>query len=682
MPGVTQVWSDRSTAALDITGLAAGSAVGVQGNGTNGVAAVTATYVAGATAATLALNGGMISTGGTAPGAVTINGAGLTSATINSTGGSNIVGGVALANTVKAVTVNATSNVTTGNITGVAADTVLTINGAGTANVGTIAANVKEVNAAGNSGGATLTMNAVATTKYVGSTGNDVITTGGVALTTGEVDAGAGTADRLVVANTTDLNSTTLGAKYKNFEQLEVNTGVTVNLDHVAATNTIDTVRVNRTTDAATGVTNLTAAQAEKVQIIASHAGTNQVITIGVKNATNPGQIDTVKAALTTTTATGALQNINLTGLTLTGVEKLELTGNGANTATTGAVTLTTTNATALDSIKLVNAGNANVITVAAGHTATNLNIDATGSAGTVTINAAAYNTTTGASLTGGAGNDTIIGSQRFDVIKGGAGNDTITGSNAGEVQTIQFAAVDAAGTGTVTITVGGVTTAATAALANDATAATVGTAVLGVLNANADLLAAGYTFAHNGTGLITINAPANAGNIATATIGGTATFAAANTISTTQQAGVVVSANELTGGEGNDNFVFGLGGDTVTNVQTIKDFNAGGATAATAVDKIVINGGTAAVNVITLTAAQQSALVAEGVTLAQAVNLLTNGALSAEGATAQFTHGTDTYILYTGTGAGGDFAAANDLLVKVTGVVGTLDNGDFTLAA
>ncbi len=428
--GLQEVTLDRGTANLVVTNLAKDATVGLIGNGVATLGALTATYGAAATAANFTVQGG---TGATAAGAVAINGtAALTSATITGSNGANALTSVTFAGTgVKAVTVDAQSNLTTGNIAGLAASTTLTVNGAGAANVGALeAGNVVAVDASGNSGGVTATLNNVTGIKFTGSTGNDVVTTGAVLAGTALVDAGAGTADRLVVANAAHVTSAT-GKFYQGFEQLGVTNGVSVNLDHLAAGNAIDTVIVNAG-GGATGVTNMTAAQAANVQITGATGG---VITLDVKGATTPLQIDTVKAALTTTTAAGAVNNINLTGLTLTGIEKLVLDGNGTAAATTGAVTLTTTNATSLDSITLNNAG-VNSITIAAGQTATNLVVDASGSSGVTTIDASLYNTATGAKLSGGSGNDTLIGSANNDIIIGGAGNDTITGGVGADVLT------------------------------------------------------------------------------------------------------------------------------------------------------------------------------------------------------------------------------------------------------
>lgn len=538
--GEEQVWNDRSSNDVVVTGLAAGTTVGVKGNGAAVAGNTNATYVAAATAANIALDGGIA----TGSGAVTVNGGvALTSATLTSTNGANTIGGLNLAAAVTGLTVDAKSNVTTGNIAGAGLTTV-TVKGAGSANIGnlaTAAGNVTTVNAADNAGGVTTTLNGQTNFKFTGGAGNDVVTTGAVLVATASVDAGAGTADRLVVANTNhirvDGTSKALGDLYKGFEQVQVQNGVNLNVENLSTNNTIDTVRINDTSGT-TSVTNISATAAQNVSILNAQGA----ITIGLKGATTTGQIDTVKAAVSTTSS-GAAQNINLNGVNLAGVENLELTGsNGSIAANVGRIQLNTANAIDLASIKLNNANavdtngaNDNIITVSAGSRAINLNIDATGS-GDTQINASAYNTVTGATLTTGAGNDVIIGSARADVINGGAGNDRLDGGDfvapgavtpatADEVR-YDFTGAPVVVGDTVSVTIGGQLYTATAT----------GASPLNLANALANAIATG---------------PANA-NIASATVvgntvvvTGTATGLAANL---TADANAVITSDPAAG--------------------------------------------------------------------------------------------------------------------------------------
>lgn len=513
--GEEQVWNDRSSNDVVVTGLAAGTTVGVKGNGAVVAGATNATYVNTATAANIALDGG-IATGSAA---VSVNGgAGMTSATLTSTGGANSIGGLNLAAATTGLTVDAQSNVVTGNIAGAGLTTV-TVKGAGSANIGNLAigaGTVTTVNAADNAGGVTATLNGQTNFKFTGGAGNDVVTTGAVLVATASVDAGAGTADRLVVANTNhirvDGTSKALGDLYKGFEQVQVQDGVNLNLANLSTNNTIDTVRINDTSGT-TSVTGISAAAAQNVTILNAQGA----ITIGLAGATTTGQIDTVKAAVTTTTAPVAgPQNVSLLGVNLAGVENLELTGsNGSIAANVGRIQLNTTNAIDLANIKLNNANavdangaNDNIITVSAGSRAINLTIDATGS-GDTRIDASAYNTATGARITTGAGNDVITGSARADVIVAGAGDDTITGDvvtlstfQAG-VTTIDFTSAYAANPTSVALNITGGTLAAPVVVAAQASAAAMAAA------ASVALAGAGLTTSVSGN-VVTITSATN----------------------------------------------------------------------------------------------------------------------------------------------------------------------------
>lgn len=584
--GATQINADRSVNQLDVTGLVAGQAVGIIGNGTVVTGALNATYGGTVTAATLNVSGGTVATSG----AIAFTGAGLATVNVTSSTAANTVGAIALGGAATALNVTANSNLTTGNITGFTGTAAkITLTGAATAaNLGVLEnTTVKTVDASAFIGALTVTANSNTTLVLTGGAGNDVITTGAVLATGGNIDGGAGTADRLVVAATAHVDATA-GKLYKGFEQVQVQDGQTVDVTQLATNNTIDAIRINYA-DAATGVTGLSAAQAAAVTVLTADATPTGAITIGLTGATTGGQIDTVKIAATTTTTAGAASAIDLTGIVLTGIEKLEVTGNGTAAATTGALTLTTTAATSVDSIIVKNAG-ATTVTIAAGQTATNLVVDASGSTGATTINASAYATSTGATLKGGSSFDIIHGSNKIDSIQGGAGNDVLTGE-------------------------GGTATAGTAT-------------ALGALTA------------------ITANA----------------------------------TSDTFTGGDGRD--VFGLAVTTVANADSITDLNLGTGAAAGGVDAIYFDGATAAaagtVTIATLSAATQTN-VTGAASLAAAVDLVVANNTAVNVVT-QFTYGTDTYIFINGVAGGATYTAAEDLLVKVTGITGTLDNSDIVV--
>lgn len=465
------VAADRSTATTTLTNLASGVAVTVKGDGSSVNEEVLAQFktASGATALTLNLSGG---TNQSAAGKVvnvdTTNATGLATVNINSTGAANKFGGIdlnatALAGTdgtatVTMVNIAAATNldVSTDGITGLKAGNANTINVSGAATsvkLGTLENTVKTLDASGlTAGGVTATIGSDVTQTVKGGAGNDTITSAGVVLT-GSVDAGAGTGDKLIL--TTAIATNTAGkaaaALYKNFEVIQVN-GIS---QDVSIFSGITSVVINDTSAGTTDVTNLSAAQAAAVTVLAAHS--TGAVTIGVKDASAPGQVDTVKitAAPPSTTPNTA---IDLTALVMAGVEKLELTAS-TGTATT---TLTMTAATDLDSVKLFGAAPVDVATGAIAQKI-NLAIDASGMTAqatgttTATLNAAAATGTNGIALTGSAGDDIIRDSSGGnDVIVGGAGNDQVFFTGGTDIIT--------SGAGADTIDAGGTTSSAASA--------------------------------------------------------------------------------------------------------------------------------------------------------------------------------------------------------------------------
>ena len=118
--GAVQFVDDRSTNAVTFTGLAAGQALGINGNAAATIGAVVASYGATVTAETLNLTGG---TGNSATPSVgpavtiTTGASAVVTATINSSGAANVLGAVQL---------NAAGSITTLNV---AANTAVTVGG-------------------------------------------------------------------------------------------------------------------------------------------------------------------------------------------------------------------------------------------------------------------------------------------------------------------------------------------------------------------------------------------------------------------------------------------------------------------------------------------------------------------------------------------------------------------------
>lgn len=420
--GATNFVSDRSTGKVFLKNLTAGSTVGLNGNGLVNLGDVEAAYAATVTTETLNLSNGTLGA------AVTLLGAASTGLTINSTGAANKVASIAAAATTTSVAINAATNLTvTGGITGVAANTTVTASGAAASvDLGALAANVKSVDASGlTAGGLTATIGAVAQT-ITGGAGNDVITTNGVQ--TGTVAAGAGTADKLIVAAATDITAAS-GAKFTGFEILQNNAAATVNAANVAG---ITSVVMNNA--GAGGFTGLSAAQAGAVSAILSTAGS----TLALADAS--GLTDVISLTGTTTTAATA---VNVTNLNVTNVETLNYT-NSATAASTLSLAGTGTG------LKTISVAGAKGVTldVAAANTpahattltsinASSLTAQATGT-NTFTLQDTVGNHALKSSLvvTGSAGDDLFSfgGTAATDTIatglvtvNGGAGNDVLS---------------------------------------------------------------------------------------------------------------------------------------------------------------------------------------------------------------------------------------------------------------
>lgn len=580
-PGVTTVVSDRSTAALVVTDLAAGATIGLKGNGIVNLGAVTANYVAAATAANVTIDGG---TGATTGALSVLDGAALTSATISSTGAANTVGGIAFgtgagtADNVTAVTINAATNLTTGGITGFktgVTTNTLTVNGAATSvNVGVLEATVGTVNAAGLTGGLTATLSNATGVKFTGGAGNDVITSAGVLLAAGaSVDAGAGTADRLVLTGAIDVATalTTVANKasaalYKGFEELQVGA---FTQDVSAFTGSSITKLV---LSGNAEVTNVSAAQAANIQVLAS--GT---YTVSVKDASVTGNLDTVHITADDGVVGLATGPIALTAPALAGVETLQLTAN--DNVTVSALTA----ATALNSIKLDGAGTIGLTTGAVNLSA-NAVIDASAATGAVTIDASAAQAgggVTGLAIKGGAGNDVLTGSLKADVITAGAGNDVLA-------------------TGAATVTAGSAT--ATAA----ATITLIGDAVTGA----ADVLTGG---AGNDSFVIAHSAVANVSSITDLNLGTNVVAGAVDSLWFNGTAGVATVVATLTAAQQT----------TVTNAGTL----------AAAVDAVLANIATAN-TVAQFTYGADTYLVANGIGGVAAYDSATDSLIKITGVT------------------------------------------------
>jgi hypothetical protein len=418
--GLTSLVNNLSTNDVVASNVADPTKITINGNGSVVNGATTATYVAGATSGELVLNGGVNG------GAVGVHGAGLTSLTIDSTGGVNTTAGISTTGTPASVTINAATALNTGGLAvGTLATTqTLTITGAaenqaatattaatGAVVLGFFDADFDVIDASGLTKGGISAQFSAANQVVTGGAGDDIISIAGV-LTTGSANAGGGSADRLIVGATASLATAALGAKFTNFEQLQITDAVVANLSNIAG---ITSVLLNDGAGA-TEFQNLTATQAGDITVL---AGDGSAL-IGVSGASTVGQIDTVKMTFSDGDTTGGEDiNTSASSFTLTGVENLSVVA-------TDAVEIVQSNAWSGDLTSVTLSGAGNISFTTGDMDQVNFALNASASTGTNILNASGY-ATNGVAITGGTGVDTITGSAQADVISGGAGADSIT---------------------------------------------------------------------------------------------------------------------------------------------------------------------------------------------------------------------------------------------------------------
>jgi hypothetical protein len=441
--GETNVNSYLAAGVVTITNLEAGAAAGYIGNGTMTSGALNAGWAATVTSGTVNVTdvkaGGIITTSGTL----------LATNTITSTGSANTTGALTLGAAVTTLNIDATTNLTTGAVTntGAAAVTKLTVTGAGKVDIDAAAleATVATIDASGNSGGFHVDMPTLVTATLTGGTGDDRITANSV-LTTGSVDAGAGT-DTLAINAATHVATAALGAKYTNFETLEV-TGVSQDVSLVGG---ITTVNVGAAS--AKAFTNLTAGQASGgIKVLGDQATS---ATFALANAT--GTADVLKLDLGTGLLATASTDL-ATSLVVTGFETLNLNTNqgpsatAANSVSTvGAITGAT-----LANINLTGGG----FSIANAATTLATTIDGSALTGVLTVGG---NVIAGTTVTGGAGKDLFTaGTNNGATYNGGANNDQLTATVAQMAATGSSDTTFAGGAGTDTLVISDATATVT----------------------------------------------------------------------------------------------------------------------------------------------------------------------------------------------------------------------------
>jgi RTX calcium-binding nonapeptide repeat (4 copies) len=348
------------------------------------------------------------------------------------------------------------------NDVNVAAGTVSARVAAVEANTGLTLAAAAVITATGSTGANTVLIGAGQS--YLGGSGVDTVWTS-AAVQTVAVDGGAGTADKLVVSNLTNIGVNVDGtgsAKFTGFEVLETKVTGTIDLSTTLLGNTLTSVIIAPVVaaDGANGhasatINGLNATQANAVTISTAPNSTGYVL--GVTGATSVGQLDSV------TVNAGAALGL----LSIAGVETLNITPSAGTNFVYG-------NAGALGTVNVTGGSSAVYISGAAVALNPNTVIDASKGTGKAMLNivnatangaklvgsATANNvlTSNGLSsvLVGGAGNDILRGGAGDDSISAGNGNNTVvTGNGINTVTLGNGMNLVTGGTAVDTITVG-----------------------------------------------------------------------------------------------------------------------------------------------------------------------------------------------------------------------------------
>jgi hypothetical protein len=600
IPGVTEVWSDRSTGdKLVVSNLATGAAIGMKGNGTAANGDIDFTYATATDPVTVAVEGG------TKQGTISNTGASAATATINVTGtAANTLTAIDLGTgtNVTSLTINADANLKTALAADYANTAALTVTGDSAVDIGANGT-FKTVDASANTGGLTMTLDTVATS-VKGSAGNDVLTSAAnyAVTTAGIIDAGAGT-DTLVLSATTDADTAAEGALYTNFETLRVGGSQDVSL--------ISGITALEVTSNGT-FSKLNATQAGAVTVRSDIGASTFSL------ADSSGTSDAL--SLTMGTGSKATEATDITGaLTINGFETLNIaTAHGPDAVTADQeTTIASFNADKLTAINLTgtsvdlqNAATTKAVTINGSALTGTLKVAGNLVAGSTVTGSAGKDTftlgTAGSTYNAGAGDDTINGTAAqintaadYNVIDGGEGTDTlnITGggaltlvdNNLSKITNVEKVVIATTTTNDQTITTGGffdtnwktngidlTTTTTTGDVTIDMTSFT------GAAKISATSVAAAA-----GDGVIDIQTGSGADDV-TVSADATGTATGAGTVKTYGGNDKITTANDqaftLVGGAGDDTYVLGsTGADTVefsaiaTNgVDTITGFTAG----------------------------------------------------------------------------------------------------------
>lgn len=405
--------------------------------GANGVVINAA---AAATALALNLNG-VTRAGAVGDEDVEVNGAALTSLTVNATGTASSFAKVD-ADAATTVTVNADVALTAAVVT-TGADATLNISGAGKVTLGQLGNDFDVVNASGNTGGVVLTVAAANADAVITlGSGADTVTTDDDGFATADkfaVNAGDGE-DTLVIAADADVDTAGEAGRYTNFEVIQRNINADLDMSVFGASTTITKASLGNG-----GLTKMQAALAQNITLtadnggstfsLATDTGTADVLTITSKNATATASADLTTVSIdgfetlnfaadsgdATLAATADRTAISFT--TADQVKTINLTGSKSVNldASANIAALTAINASGITGGAIIaTGGQTGALTVTGSEVVDQITIGAVGGAGTVTVNA-------------GAGKDTIIGTVAIvtaATINGGADEDTVSFTN------------------------------------------------------------------------------------------------------------------------------------------------------------------------------------------------------------------------------------------------------------
>jgi len=344
------------------------------------------------------------------------------------------------------INLNATGVFSTADLQTSSTVGALTVTGAGAVTLGTVDNGIDTITATAATGAQTFTApaNNSAFIANLGS-GNDVVTTLDDGFTTAQtfnIDAGAGDADKLVVATSADANTADEAGRYDNFEILSLSSSQDVDLFtgitaiHLSAADTTSITDLNATQ--ASNITFLADNTTSTVLSLFNESGESDSISITAASATTTTNVDlvgvdanfeTVNYAATTGTDTTAGSALGFLQNTSDDIETLTITGSAD-------VTLTVVDGTFDTQAVTIDASG----------------LTGTGDLAIVMTDAVLYK---GSTVTGSAGDDVIAGTSTLgSTYNLGAGSDAYTGSVADFVADGEEDMVVNAGAGTDTLTI------------------------------------------------------------------------------------------------------------------------------------------------------------------------------------------------------------------------------------